>query len=84
MVSFEELTDWTVKSFDRFETEEARSQFPDTDSNKDGMIQWREYVDDFFGNDFTEESEEFIDPPSDEWKDFKSSYEKDKKRYRFA
>lgn len=61
--------------------EETKEMFPDLDTDKDGAIKWQEYVEDNYGVDFSEDSEEFKNPQSVEWEEFVSTYNKEKKKW---
>uniref|UniRef100_UPI00358FC283 reticulocalbin-2 isoform X3 n=1 Tax=Myxine glutinosa TaxID=7769 RepID=UPI00358FC283 len=49
LLSKEELSDWTLRSFRRYATEEARRRFPEVDENGDQVVTWNEYLSHEFG-----------------------------------
>jgi len=53
-VDVQELQAWCVKAFDQFETDDVREEFQMIDSNKDGFVTWDEFVEDMFGEDFSQ------------------------------
>nr|XP_039256936.1 reticulocalbin-2-like [Styela clava] len=83
-VSIDELVAWAVRSYDLFETEDTRNSFSGIDTNNDKFIQWSEYALDSYGDDFNEDSPDFINPPSDEWSDFVATYKKERRKFEVA
>lgn len=41
-LTLKEISDWAERSFDSFETEESRTEFPDIDQNEDNLMEWDE------------------------------------------
>lgn len=81
-VSPEELFDWTLKAYDRFEVDDLRDEIQIVDDDKDGAVSWKEHCTDVYGAECAEQDECFTDPQTDEDKANAFNYKKDKVLYK--
>jgi len=84
LVDRTELEAWTLKALDDFETEDTRGEFSGVDSDGDGFVTWGEYSSESYGDDFTEDSEDFRNPETDEWREFAKDFKRDKALFQAA
>uniref|UniRef100_UPI00358EB8A8 reticulocalbin-2 isoform X1 n=1 Tax=Myxine glutinosa TaxID=7769 RepID=UPI00358EB8A8 len=78
LLSKEELSDWTLRSFRRYATEEARRRFPEVDENGDQVVTWNEYLSHEFGTKPGDED------GHEELAAFQELYVKEKKKFEMA
>jgi len=83
-VNSEELYQWTLKAYDRFEVDDLREEIQIVDENKDGEVSWKEHCADVYGQECAEQEDCFVDPVTDEDKANAFNYNKDKLLFKAA
>jgi len=82
MIDGEELFNWTLKAYDRFEVDDLKDEIQIVDESKDDAIQWKEHVTDVFGSECAEQDADgeecFSNPETEEDKQNAINYKKDR------
>jgi len=82
MIDNDELFDWTLKAYDRFEVDDLKEEMQIVDESKDDAIQWKEHVTDAFGSECAEQDADgekcFSNAESEEDKQNAINYQKDR------